>query len=86
MNLKKSNKSLGMSNILGCSFWETKYPDMYLTDYDINEHKSLKENSIYLLFKGIVYMYVSSEVTQIDEELNLFIEEFNKFIYDSQKH
>lgn len=78
MNLKKSNKTLGSSYFLGCSFWETKYENMFLTDYDINTNKSLKTKDMKMLFKGANYLHVSNEMIKTDEELNLVIEQFNE--------
>ena len=78
---KKTNKTFGMSTLLDCSFWETGYPGMYITDYDINVDIDLKKNKTAMLFilgKGSII--ISEEIMEDEKAMKAIMDRFfNKF-------
>lgn len=76
---KKSPKTLGRSVKLNCSFWETDYEDVLITDYNVVTHEDLKLRDIVMLWIPTQkYMKVSNLYLQgrTKEEMDLIIEEF----------
>ena len=69
----KTDKSIGNSYILGCTFWETKKPNVFLTDYDFRYHRSLIGSDLYLLFyndgKVTSCQFVSSDFLNLSEHI-----------------
>jgi len=68
--------SHGMSFVLNCKFWKTKYDNIFITDYDIFNHKKL-DDDLYIMFKKqkgyFYYTMFSRELIEdkknIDEEI-----------------
>ena len=40
----------GMSFVLDCSFYKTKYEDIYITDYDFRNKEDLEKSDLSMLF------------------------------------
>ena len=76
-----NNHSIGISTFLSCNFYDTKYKEIIITDYDINNEENLKPKGLSLLsYKRKGYratMYVSNMILQHEGLLfNEIIEDF----------
>jgi hypothetical protein len=85
--LKKTDKSVETSALLDCSFWLTKYEDIYVTDYDFNTNEDLEEKGILMLYfmKGNFRAYQKFSIVLLEnqEQFNQFLELFyNECIED----
>jgi len=72
LNFVKSKKNISASFALKCSFWETKYNGLFITDYDINNNRSLLDSDLLCLFfryNGIHASQVFSSCLIEDEKL-----------------
>ena len=81
LNLTITTLSAGSSLFIGCTFWETKYPYVYITDYDLNlDNNSLIEKNIVTIFykhKGFfASRIVSFQMFTETKFMNHFIDEF----------
>lgn len=82
---KLSNKTYADSFVLNLKFWETKYPEIYITDYDpspkldfyVNRDLKIK-NTLALFHKSGSYIYFSADKINDPKEMdglfNFFIE------------
>ena len=50
LGLKRSERTSGMSNLLDCSFWETDYSSVFITDYNIITDTDLRPNDLFMIF------------------------------------
>jgi len=58
IGLTKSNKQLGVSMMLDCSFYEIASKDIYVTDYDVNWDSSMDMSEANLLnSKSIISIF-----------------------------
>lgn len=58
LNLTLSDKTLGASDLYGCTVWETEYKDVYLTDYNIDYgYFDNKEDANLLKSKGLIELF-----------------------------
>lgn len=92
LNLVDSGKTCGISFVLGLKFWQTKYPGIYLTDYDflaaesvINSNHDicldLKKQDILYLFNnyGTIRNHFAISLLELDN-FDSIIDEFIKCI------
>ena len=83
IDITKTDKHLGMSFVIGCDFFSIdKYPNVYLTDYDINNDVSLLDTKnllclFYYQKRQRVIQYISIDFIDNSpkEEIENFIKE-----------
>ena len=61
--LKKTDRSVDISLIIGCTFWETEFTGVFLTDYDIGWQVSQpREEANLLKTKQCVKIIVNNKI------------------------
>ena len=70
--LTKTDITTGVSFVVGCSFWETKYDKIYLTDYNLcwDEFSGGLEKANLLKDKGIVTLFYKNKGVFIYEKIS----------------
>lgn len=80
MKLKESNITYMNSLALGCKIWYTKHKNMYVTDFDMVNHESLKEKNMLMIFIiGKGYAYINKTLLNNEERFNVIDEYFKLF-------
>ena len=63
---------VGVMFVMNCNFWKTKYDNIYITNYNINDDTNLKEKDLSMLFykkKGEMNTQIISNETLKDKTL-----------------
>lgn len=73
LSLTKTDISIGVSFDVGCSFWKTKYDNIYLTDYNLHwdEFSGGIEKANLLKDKGIVTLFYKNKGIFMYEKISL---------------
>jgi hypothetical protein len=70
----------GMSFVLDCSFYKTKYDDIYITDYDFRNEDDLEKNDLSMLFykkRGVMNtQMISNELLKDKTAFNYALDSF----------
>jgi len=69
--LNKTDKTFGVSFVTNCSFWETIYDNVYLTDYNLNYSETesidkanlLKDKEIFTIFYKKEDVFISEQIS-----------------------
>ncbi|AGO47357.1 hypothetical protein Phi19:1_gp067 [Cellulophaga phage phi19:1] len=81
---EKTELSEGISFVLNCSFYKTKYDNIYITDYDFRNYDDLEKKDLSMLLyrcSGVVNAQVISNTLLIDENAFNFV--LDNFMYES---
>ena len=72
----------GMSFLLNCSFYKTKYDDIYITDYDFRKADDLEKKDLSMLFyrkRGVMNtQIISNELLKDEIAFNYALDSFKK--------
>ena len=70
----------GMSFVLHCSFYKTKYNDIYITDYDFRNADDLEKKDLSMLFyrkRGVMNtQIISNELLKDETAFNYTLDRF----------
>ena len=77
---EKTELHEGMSFVLGCSFYKTKYDDIYITDYDFRNADDLEKRDLSVLFyrkRGVMNtQMISNELLRDETAFNYALDSF----------
>ena len=77
---KKTELHEGISFLLNCSFYKTKYDDIYITDYDFRNLDDLEKKDLSMLFyrkHGVMNtQMISNELLKDETAFNYALDSF----------
>lgn len=88
LGLKKTEKRMGVSFSLECAFYETKYENIYITDYDTAKDEDLEKRGLVMLYHRehnivnqtsiikVNKLIITSELLDNDTEFNNILDNF----------
>ena len=80
----------GMSFVLDCSFYKTKYDNIYITDYDYKNQDDLEKKDLSMLFyrkAGVMNKkMISNELLKDETAFNYALDSFKNECINVGKH
>jgi len=87
LNLTKTDIYHNTSFIYDCVFWQTKYPYVYITDYDLNgNNNSLIEKGIVTIFYKYQGLFLSRMISfEMFNDIDMINQIINNFHLETLK-